>query len=322
MCSDNSLRRCSRCRKVKPFGEFSRNCRLADGLDKQCRTCNQERMRRKRMRHLAAGECTDCGAPVGDSRSRWYCRRCSTRYPTRGTLGSRNLRAQVLRAYGGDEPVCACCGQDRFQFLTLDHVENGGRLHRLSRGTQGVYRELRRKGFPSGFRVLCFNCNLARGLYGACPHAGAGATLHGNLGEHADVVEAGSLRQCTRCRQELPPVAFYPDKGTRSGRQSRCRTCTRAASVTRLRAARWEALAHYGGHDVRCICCGECEQRFLALDHAGGDGPRQSGSRRGGNTFYVWLKKEGYPPGLQVLCHNCNCAKGKNRQCPHVPVAS
>jgi hypothetical protein len=78
---------------------------------------------------------------------------------------------------------------------------------------------------------------------------------------------------------------------------------------------------HYGRGDVRCGCCGEVREQFLALDHIDGDGPRQPGARRGGNTFYVWLKKQGYPPGLRVLCHNCNCAKGKNRDCPHV-VAS
>jgi hypothetical protein len=38
---------------------------------------------------------------------------------------------------------------------------------------------------------------------------------------------------------------------------------------------------------------------------------------RGGNVFFAWLKREGYPPGLQVLCHNCNCAKGKKATCPH-----
>jgi hypothetical protein len=29
---------------------------------------------------------------------------------------------------------------------------------------------LKRNGYPKGFRVLCHNCNSARGLYGYCPH--------------------------------------------------------------------------------------------------------------------------------------------------------
>jgi hypothetical protein len=58
----------------------------------------------------------------------------------------------------------------------------------------------------------------------------------------------------------------------------------------------------------------------LALDHINGEGPRQPGRRVGGNTFYAWLKKQGYPAGLRVLCHNCNCAKGRDRDCPHAAM--
>jgi hypothetical protein len=75
---------------------------------------------------------------------------------------------------------------------------------------------------------------------------------------------------------------------------------------------------HYSGGDVRCQCCGEDEEQFLALDHIDGAGPRHPTRRSGGNSFYAWLMKQSFPPGLQVLCHNCNCAKGKDRDCPHV----
>jgi hypothetical protein len=126
-----------------------------------------------------------------------------------------------------------------------------------------------------------------------------------------------NTKVCTACHKPLPFSAFYRDKGTRLGLQSRCRTCTRAASLARLRAIREEALQHYSAGDVECECCGERERMFLGLDRVNGDGPRQPGRYRGGNVFYAWLKKQGYPPGLAVLCHACNCAKGKNRECPH-----
>jgi hypothetical protein len=29
---------------------------------------------------------------------------------------------------------------------------------------------MKRNNFPPGFRVLCRNCNGARGFYGYCPH--------------------------------------------------------------------------------------------------------------------------------------------------------
>jgi hypothetical protein len=33
-----------------------------------------------------------------------------------------------------------------------------------------MYVWLRDNGWPEGYRVLCHNCNSARGLYGYCPH--------------------------------------------------------------------------------------------------------------------------------------------------------
>ena len=38
-----------------------------------------------------------------------------------------------------------------------------------------IYRWLIKHKFPPGIQVLCHNCNLAKGYYGACPHQGDGA---------------------------------------------------------------------------------------------------------------------------------------------------
>jgi hypothetical protein len=227
-----------------------------------------------------------------------------------------------MRAYGGEAPACACCGEQGAAFLTLDHVNNGGNAHRRQKGNQGVYHELRRAGYPAGFQVLCFNCNVARRFYGHCPHqTGNSARSETATLEQTPRLGIGA-RHCTRCRQDLPFAAFYPDKGTRSGLQSRCRVCTREASIARLNTAREMALAHYSAGAMQCACCGEAEVKFLALDHIGGEGPRIPGNGRVGNAFFAWLKREGFPAGLQVLCHNCNGAKGKDRPCPHEEVVA
>ena len=85
-----------------------------------------------------------------------------------------------------------------------------------------------------------------------------------------------------------------------------------------------EVFAHYG---KSCACCGESEIRFLTLDHINDDGvgERRKLSRGkrynaygSGANFYVWLKRNGYPEGLRVLCFNCNCARAHNKGiCPH-----
>lgn len=33
-----------------------------------------------------------------------------------------------------------------------------------------------------------------------------------------------------------------------------------------------------------------------------------------------WLRRNNYPNGFQVLCHNCNMAKGFYGKCPHQSI--
>lgn len=81
------------------------------------------------------------------------------------------VRRTVLEAYGNK---CACCGETNSMFLSLDHVNGGGAEHRREVGSSSykVYRDVIRQGFPAKFRILCFNCNMAMGFYGFCPHQG------------------------------------------------------------------------------------------------------------------------------------------------------
>lgn len=75
-------------------------------------------------------------------------------------------------------------------------------------------------------------------------------------------------------------------------------------------------LNAYGGQ--QCACCGQTGLQFLALDHIDGGGNRHRAEIGEGAPFYKWLKRNSYPPGFQVLCHNCNQAKALNNNiCPH-----
>ena len=114
--------------------------------------------------------------------------------------------------------------------------------------------------------------------------------------------------QCTVCQACLDRQKEY-NKSRRSQRNAAHTKYRR-----KLRAAAFDA---YGG--PRCACCGESTPEFLGIDHTQGDGNkhrRQIGNK-GGHSMYLWLKKNGYPEGFQVLCHNCNFAKGHFGYCPH-----
>jgi hypothetical protein len=79
----------------------------------------------------------------------------------------------------------------------------------------------------------------------------------------------------------------------------------------KLRAA---AFAAYGG--PVCVCCAEREVALLTIDHVNNDGAAHR--KLIGSTLDRWLKKNGYPPGFQVLCRNCNWGKHVNNGiCPH-----
>lgn len=79
------------------------------------------------------------------------------------------VRAEVIKAYGGK---CACCGEKRPEFLTIDHVNGDGAAHRKKLGHAGhvICLFARRNGYPKTLRVLCMNCNFSYGVRGYCPH--------------------------------------------------------------------------------------------------------------------------------------------------------
>jgi len=112
----------------------------------------------------AAGLCGRCGKLPLAGLS--HCQACLTWQRNH----RKQIKQQVIEHYGGQ---CCCCGEKIIEFLTIDHVRGDGaddRKRHKSRSGYGMYSFLKRAGHPHGYQVLCWNCNLARGLYGACPH--------------------------------------------------------------------------------------------------------------------------------------------------------
>lgn len=79
------------------------------------------------------------------------------------------LRGEFIATYGGK---CACCGEAEPAFLTLEHKNRDGYIHRQKYSTSsGILAELRRQGWPKDkYEILCFNCNRATHEQGICPH--------------------------------------------------------------------------------------------------------------------------------------------------------
>lgn len=149
--------------------------------------------------------------------------------------------------------------------------------------------------------------------------------------------QAAATRKCNRCRQVKPIFAFAPIKRTSQLIYSwLCTVCSEEYEARRRKWAerrrknsasdsakfrqsvRTQVINAYGG---KCACCGETEPKLLTIDHVNNDGAehRRKLNIKGGWVFYSWIIKNNFPKNLQLLCFNCNCAKGFFGKCPHLP---
>ena len=118
----------------------------------------------------------------------------------------------------------------------------------------------------------------------------------------------GLCIQCGHNREELT--------------RTKCHRCVeKSAQWMRETIARvkQEVIAGYGGC---CACCGETICEFMTLDHVAES--RAAEKQRCGRamhslTLYQKVIRDGFPPTLQLLCFNCNCALGFFGYCPHHP---
>ena len=81
---------------------------------------------------------------------------------------NRLYKEKVFSHYGFS---CACCDEVIEKFLNIDHIKGKKywNHNKHMRGAQ-LYRWLVKNNYPEGFQTLCFNCNMAKGIYGICPH--------------------------------------------------------------------------------------------------------------------------------------------------------
>lgn len=156
--------------------------------------------------------------------------------------------------------------------------------------------------------------------------------------DHQDMKAGEPIgRACTACGTWKPASEFYIDKryGTLLSRCKRCVLNAQRADYQaryptddayrqrfsdsakrRKQRIRDAVLSAYGG---ACACCGESERKFLTLDHVDGDGAhhRRAVGVMTGIETWAWAMDNGFPNSLQLLCWNCNSAKGAYGTCPH-----
>lgn len=83
-----------------------------------------------------------------------------------------NNKQIVFNHYGN---FCACCGENNFLFLSVDHVNNDGHADIWPSGArktgEGLYLKIISMNFPKDYQILCMNCNWGKRINnGICPH--------------------------------------------------------------------------------------------------------------------------------------------------------
>lgn len=144
---------CTKCGKVLPATPeyFPRSKRAPRGIYRLCHPCSREKCREWAKNNPEKKK---------ESRTRSFLK----------------TKIAVFRHYSNGDPHCACCGEVALEFLSMDHINGDGAEHRRAmspntkKGYGRIYHWLKKNEFPDGFRVLCFNCNMARGIFGYCPH--------------------------------------------------------------------------------------------------------------------------------------------------------
>ena len=87
--------------------------------------------------------------------------------------------------------------------------------------------------------------------------------------------------------------------------------------VKRAKLLKSQVFMHYCNGVIQCACCGELIEEFLTIDHISGRKNYNHSKSSTGYILYSWIIQNDFPDGFQILCMNCNWAKGMYEQCPH-----
>jgi len=241
-----------------------------------------------------------------------YCAPCLERY-------------RIQRAHLRANSFCLSCGNGvlsaRNQTLCVPcgHKARQKRARRVLQARQsGLCTRCGKRPRLVGYKK-CQNCRKAEVAYhdnadraAKCCHchkrnrADGFTTCQYCLDKHRARNEAkkeqGLCRYSANCRNRTENALAYCEFHRQRGIER---------NTARRYARRKLVIDTYGG---RCNCCGENEFKFLAIDHVNGGGQKEG-------AFGPFLVRrvivEGFPERFQILCHNCNHAKGIYGTCPH-----
>jgi len=218
------------------------------------------------------GLCVQCGADAG-GKSR--CTSCAAK-----SEAARKQRRAKRKVAGG----CTACNRPAKEGRALcqDCIDARSKV-----STERYYRNkaadvCRLCGGETDGTALCEKCRTTQKKH-------ARAWYHRQLQSNC----------CVRCGEP------HEQAGSRC---SRCREDVNQSERQRYARLREEVLKAYGG--LKCVHCGTTDPDVLQIDHINGGGTQHL--KEIGYKIYAWLRKQGFPPGYQVLYANCDTKKARD----------
>lgn len=135
-------------------------------------------------------------------------------------------------------------------------------------------------------------------------------------------------KRCSKCGQVKSLIEFHRKHDAKGGYNSQCKSCKskymsywrktssglerRKQSRTRVYADLWlSAVSAYGG---ACKVCGERRPKALVLHHPDGDGRKYRETIGKADKHLVWLRNNGYPSVVELLCGTCHLIHHRERE--------
>ena len=149
-------------------------------------------------------------------------------------------------------------------------------------------------------------------------------------------VKERSRQRTARWRKNHPNYNKHQREMYKKSNTERRATAKRYFQANREKMLKYQSVSYFELRNIvlegysksipKCVCCGVKGNEFLAIDHIKGRREMDSepelkkigySSKLVSGKLYVWLRNNNFPKGFQILCHNCNFAKGKLGKCPH-----
>jgi hypothetical protein len=167
------MKTCYRCKKELEDDKFGKNKSKPSGLADECKVCKSELCKEYQKRHkdkikLKKHQYYIENKTEITEKTSLYAKEHREWHNAKGTKAKNKLKSEVFSVYSCGEPKCKSCNESELGVLTIDHVNGEGAEHRrelFGNNTGGgykMYQWLKKKSYPEGFQVLCYNCQYRK----------------------------------------------------------------------------------------------------------------------------------------------------------------